>query len=177
MRNSAKMYSAFIIFFEFALYFLFKLIQTLFSSTLIFDQIFLISCLNIGIFLALFRIRKKIDFDKIVAIISLGLLLMFINQTVILNIDRSRSTYVLSWVDKGHVSLDSSGSFVTRGILSDENSNEIATIQRVRENIDRGLIRVEEGKVHLTFTGKMVLRICKDTAELLDLQGWKTNSM
>ena len=109
------------------------------------------------------------------AIISLGLCLMFLNQMFILNIDRSRSTYVLSWVDKGHISIDVSGNILTNGISSNENLNELATIQRVNENITRGLISVGEDKLHLTMTGKFLLSICEGAAVLFDLEGWKSN--
>ena len=176
MKNSIKTYLVFCVFFEVALYILFKIIHTFLPTTLIFDQIFLISCFNIALFLVLIFRSKEVDFDKIVAIISLGLFLMFLNQTFILNIDRSRSTYVLSWIDKGYVSRNGSGDFITRGILSKENSNELATIQRVRENIDRGLVSVHEERVHLTMAGNFLLYICEGTADLFDLQGWKTNS-
>jgi hypothetical protein len=148
----------------------------MFPSTLIFDQIFLISFLNIALYLTLVHKSTKIDFDKTVAIISLGLFLMFVNQTFILNVDRSRSTFVLSWVERGYVSSNSTGGFLLEGILSKENSNELGTIQRLRENIDRGLISVQGEKVQLTLAGSLLLQICEGTANLFDLQGWKTNS-
>jgi|LakMenE18May11ns_1017448.scaffolds.fasta_scaffold9338412_1 hypothetical protein len=176
MKFSIKVYLTFFVFFEFALYIVFKIIHTLIPSTLIFDQIFLISFLNTSLFLIFLRKKVKIDFDKVVAIVALGLFLMFLNQTFILNIDRSRSTYVLSWVDQGLVSKSESGSFITSGILSKENSNELGTIQRLRENVDRGLISVKGEKVQLTLAGSLLLQICEGTANLFDLQGWKTNS-
>jgi hypothetical protein len=101
---------------------------------------------------------------------------MFLNQTFVLNVDRSRSTFVLSWVEKGYVSIDTTGSFLLEGILSKENSNELGTIQRVRENIDRGLISVKGETVELTLVGHLLLHICEGTANLFNLQGWKTNS-
>ena len=175
MNFSIKLYLTFFVFFEVALYICFKIIHTLIPSTLIFDQIFLISSVNTSLFLIFLRKKVKINFDMVIAIVSLSLFLMFLNQTFILNIDRSRSTYVLSWVDKGLVSKSESGSFVTNGILSKENSNELATVQRIRENIDRGLISVRGESVRLTMVGRFLLFICESTADLFDLQGWKTN--
>jgi hypothetical protein len=176
MKNSIKMYLWFVVFFELSLYILFKIIHTLAPSTLIFDQLFLISCLNVLVFLGLARLRVKNQFDKIVAIVFIGLFLMFLNQMFILNIDRSRSTYVLAWVDKGYVSNDSSAGLITNGILSKENLNEEATIQRIRENIDRGLISVSEESVRLTSAGRFLLLISQETADIFDLKGWKLNS-
>jgi hypothetical protein len=176
MKFSTKVYLTFFVFFEVALYIIFKIIHTLIPSTLIFDQIFLISFLNTSLFLIFLRKKVRIDFDMVVAIVALGLFLMFLNQTFILNIDRSRSTYVLSWVDRGLVSQSESGSFITSGILSKENLNEAATVQRLSENVDRGLISVRGESVRLTMVGSFLLFVCESTAYLFDLQGWKTNS-
>jgi hypothetical protein len=176
LRMSIRIYLIYCVFFEVSLLVLFKVIHTIFPSTLLFDQILFISCLNIMFFLILVNKRIKLSFDKMVAIISLGLSLMFLNQTFVLNVDRSRSTFVLSWVEKGYVSIDTTGSFLLEGILSKENSNELGTIQRVRENIDRGLISVKGETVELTLVGHLLLHICEGTANLFNLQGWKTNS-
>jgi hypothetical protein len=131
---------------------------------------------NIIIFLLIIRNRKETNFDRVVAIAALGLFLTFLNQTFILNIDRSRSTYVLAWVDRGYISIDNSGNIRTEGVLSKENLNEAATIQRISENIDRGLISVQDREVHLTLVGDLLLQICEGTSDLFDLHGWKTNS-
>ena len=176
MRSSIKIYLWFVVFFEVSLYIVFKIIHTLVPSTLIFDQLLMISCLNVLVFLGVARLKVKKEFDKIVAIVFLGLFLMFLNQMFILNIDRSRSTFVLAWVDKGYVTNDSSEGIITNGILSKENLNEKATIQRIRENMDRGLISVRGENVRLTLAGNFLLFISQETADIFDLQGWKLNS-
>ncbi len=176
MRSSIKICFKFLLYFEVTLYFAFRLIQTFIPSTLIFDQILFISILNTSIFIVFLWRKKQVSSDMFIAIISLGLSFMLINQTFILNVDRSRSTFVLSWVDKGFVSKDKSGKFITEGISSSESINSLATEQRLRENIDRGLITVEGSKVRLTMSGSLLLRVCETTAHLFSLQGWKKNS-
>ena len=119
---------------------------------------------------------KKFRADNLVAVISLSLVLMFFNQTFLLNIDRSRSTFVLSWVDKGYVHVDSTNQIVIEGADSLENSNPIASAQRVEENVQRGLIAFSNNKFYLTLAGEMVLKVCEISAIFFDLKGWKANS-
>jgi hypothetical protein len=176
VKKSIRPYLLFLLYFEVTLFVIFKVIQVLFPSTLIFDQILIICFFTIALYIYLLSKKERINFDKYVAIVSLGLFLVFLNQTFILNVDRSRSTYVLSWVDKGYVMSDDTGNLFTEGILSKENSYELGTVQRVRENIDRGLMKVDGENVRLTFVGHILLNICEGTANIFDLKGWKMNS-
>jgi hypothetical protein len=122
------------------------------------------------------RILLKINFERIIAIVCLGLFLSFLNQAFILNVDRSRTTYVLAWVDKGFVSSTLTGDIQVIGVSSPENQNLEGSVQRIKENIDRGLIRIDGKKVSLTNMGKLLLTLIQITADIFRLEGWHKNN-
>jgi hypothetical protein len=101
---------------------------------------------------------------------------MSLNQTFLLNIDRSRSTFVLAWVDKSLVYSDAKNQIYFKGVESLENLNEKASAQRVLENIQRGLIEPVDSSFRLTASGKLLLVVCEFSADFFDLTGWRENS-
>jgi hypothetical protein len=176
MKKNSDFYIFFVLGYQLLSIVLFKLVHFLYPSSLIFDQVFFLSVFMILAISIVFRLLFHVSFDRLVAVISLSLVLMFLNQSVLLNIDRSRSTFVLAWVDRGFVTLDSSSEIQIRGSKSPEATNEIASVQRVEENYQRGLIKLEDGKFHLSMIGKVLLAFCDWTANFFDLRGWKLNS-
>ena len=174
-----KIFSPYLIFafvFQTSSFTIFRVIHSLKPSTLIFDQLLLISIFIIASYAIINKVFLKINFEKLVAIICLGLFLTFLNQAFVLNVDRSRTTYVLAWVDKGFVSTTVTGEIQVIGVSSPENQNVEGSIQRIEENIERGLVKVEGKRVSLTTTGNLLLKIIQITADLFRLEGWHKNN-
>jgi hypothetical protein len=166
----------FAVIFQTSSFLLFRVIHTLKPSTLIFDQLLIISIFIIISYTLLSRIFLKINFEKLVAIVCLGLFLTFLNQAFVLNVDRSRTTYVLAWVDKGLVSSTLTGELRVIGVSSPENQNIEGSVQRIQENIERGLVKVDGKRVLLTTTGNLLLKMIQITADLFSLEGWHKNN-
>lgn len=155
---------------------IFRLIHTLKPSTLIFDQLLIISIIIILSYAVINRVVLRMNFEKLVAIVCLGLFLTFLNQAFVLNVDRSRTTYVLAWIDKGFVSTTLAGEIQVNGVSSPENQNVEGSVQRIKENIERGLVKVEGERVSLTTAGNLLLKIIQITADLFRLEGWHKNN-
>ena len=155
---------------------MFRVIHTLNPSTLIFDQLLIISIIIIVSYALINRVFLRMNFEKLVAIVCLGLFLTFLNQAFVLNVDRSRTTYVLAWIDKGFVSTTVTGEIQVNGVSSPENQNVEGSVQRIEENIERGLVKVEGERVSLTTTGNLLLKIIQITANLFRLEGWHKNN-
>lgn len=169
-------YVTFVLAFEALSIVAFKIIHSLYPSTLIYDQIFYISIFVLGACMILFRFFYTLNLDKVIASLCLAMVLMSLNQTFLLNIDRSRSTFVLAWVDKNLVFSDNKNQIYFNGVESLENLNQKASAQRVLENVQRGLIEPIDRSFRLTASGKFLLRICEFSADFFDLRGWKENS-
>ena len=169
-------YLLFIFVFQSSSFAIFRVIHSLNPSTLIFDQLLIISIVIIISYALMSRVFLRMNFEKLVAIVCLGLFLTFLNQAFVLNVDRSRTTYVLAWIDKGFVSRTITGEIQVNGVSSPENQNVEGSVQRIEENIQRGLVKVEGERVSLTSTGSLLLKIIQITADLFRLEGWHKNN-
>ena len=68
------------------------------------------------------------------------------------------------------------GEIQVNGVSSPENQNVEGSVQRIEENIQRGLVKVEGERVSLTSTGSLLLKIIQITADLFRLEGWHKNN-
>jgi hypothetical protein len=101
---------------------------------------------------------------------------VFFLSFTLLNIDRSRSVYVLSWISKEQIIVENDRYLVlTPGI---EAEDSYAIKQRIEENIQRNLVSSERdiGTVTLTKGGNLFLSLAKSLATVFNLKGWKMNS-
>ena len=112
---------------------------------------------------------------KLLISLTVSLLFFSIAQAQILNIDRSRSFYVLSWVDKGIISLNNS-KIVFRKECSKEMMNPEAIKIRLLEQSTRGYVSQTGPNFHLTFLGNLQLLIAKKLATVFELNNWFENS-
>ena len=106
-------------------------------------------------------------------IFSVALCLCF--QSIILNVDRSRSFYVLSWINEGKVLVKTDGDYYLSGVVSSEGASLDSIKQRLVEQNDRGLIEIKGNKVILTKLGTLFFISAEKLANLYNLQGWKLN--
>lgn len=98
------------------------------------------------------------------------LLIFTVLSFLILNIDRSRSFYLLKWVE-----ISSSS-----GISADELSSRIgfskierADIeQRIEEQVSSGTLKIDQGKMKLTILGRTLTSIFNFIAKFENLKGY-----
>jgi hypothetical protein len=141
---------------------------------MLFEQINLSSILAMGLMcLNKITLKKKKDFTSKAILLTLSI--MFIMNTIFLNIDRSRSFYVISWIRTYQV-VDSKELDLTE-IKSTEAKNVIAVEQRIKEGISRGVIKESNDKFELTLVGEILYRFSDSTAKLFKLNGWFENKL
>jgi hypothetical protein len=96
-------------------------------------------------------------------------------QFTLLNIDRSRSFFLIAWVDQGKVGVTNEGySFLK--VSSPEKLNHNGMVQRVDEQLSRGILKKENGELALTGKGRLVLETSQFLAREYKLIGWLLNS-
>ena len=92
---------------------------------------------------------------------------------VFVNIDRSKSFYVLYWIKNNKIVFDDSNSTYILGIPKiNDRISDFDFSQRVEEHKLRGLVRENNGELRLTFIGSKVLLFSEFTAEKFNLRGW-----
>ena len=136
----------------------------------------MISGVTIALFLAVVhRNKSKSELNKCFFLMLISLLIMFIiGPNTLLNIDRSRSFYVLSWVNSHSIKIGSNDELIIN-VKSPEKSNSIAIRERLQEQTERGLIHSNGNKYELTWKGKMAYQIAEVLAKFFALQGWMNN--
>ncbi len=175
MRSHLKKIGIFLTYWIFFINFFFFIFMAFFDSTLIFDSIILISTTITFFFLAIGKIKQLLTKEDFVNLIILSIALCLCFQSLILNIDRSRSFYALSWVSQGKVLVKSDGGFDLRGVMSSESTNLEAINQRLVEQESRGLIEISNDEVRLTKVGIVLFVFAEKIADIYDLQGWNQN--
>jgi hypothetical protein len=154
---------------------LFYILRQFNQSSLLFDQLIIIGALSFLIIFFFRFLTKKLD-KKIMQTILLVLTLVLFSQSIFLNVDRSRSTYLLSWVNLNKVEYNSSELDLYK-VLSSESSNVEAISSRLKEQIDRGLIKVsDENKLSLTRRGKFIVQLSEFLSKVYHLEGWQRNA-
>jgi hypothetical protein len=124
--------------------------------------------------------RKKTNEHAIAVALISSLIYFSTIQYTVLAVDRSRSFYVLSWVEKGwfnyaggSLNLDPT---VVRGDIDLDTDNLEPIQQRIDEQISRRLIEIKGEKIQLTPVGELFLSTSNLTATLFNLKNWKTNT-
>jgi hypothetical protein len=155
-------------------------------TNLLFDQFCIISAILVGLSFLLNRsnlsrgtANKSME-SSIAIAVTTSLLYFSTVQYTVLAIDRSRSFYVLSWVDQGWFNYSQNSLRLTsksnpQGIDLDKNNLEPIE-QRIEEQISRKLIKIDGNEIHLTFFGKTTLIISEKTALIFNLKNWQANT-
>ncbi len=152
----------------------FYLIRSTSSSTLVYEQIN-ISILISSLFYAywVLRHRKTPMFFLMKKFAVLSLAVSLVLNVSILNIDRSRSFYVLSWVKNKSISAEENRFLIN--IQSPEGGNRQAVIQRITEASSRGLLHSTTEEIELTTLGKILYFGSNQIAHIFNLSGWFEN--
>jgi hypothetical protein len=155
-------------------------------TNLLFDQFCIISVILFGFSFLLSYAEIPKGFggktkEKSLAIALLTSLLYFsIVQYTVLAIDRSRSFYILSWVDQGWFKYSDNSLRLTpksnaQGIDLDPN-NLTPVKQRIDEQISRNLITINIDEIQLTLIGKAMVYSSNKIALVFNLKNWQANT-
>jgi hypothetical protein len=107
-------------------------------------------------------------------IISLLVFYIFF-ATVLVNVDRSRSVFVLSWVSNNLVKIEPPGYDLS--LIKSYASKDYDGIEmRLNEHMKRNLIQTNDSQVSLTNNGSILLGIIELSAKFFNLQGFYNNS-
>ena len=145
----------------------------------LFEEIVFVSTLAALITLVSTLYLKKVGFfnDSIRLLCYVNLLALMLSILVLpyslLNVDRSRSFYVLSWVDQGEVSIEN-GQIVVN-VESTEATDTSGVELRLKEQQQRGLIQEANGRYKVTNMGKFILKIANLLAKIFNLKNWEAN--
>jgi hypothetical protein len=156
------------------LVFIFFVIRLIWNTSLIFEQIVISSIIATLVSLTASKYFNRLTFVNLLIVVLLSTTSAQFLANVLLNIDRSRSFYVLSWVRYGKITLKD-GDLDYSSVKSPEKNSYEAITQRVDEQTKRGLIRISD-KCELTFRGKMTVHISDFLAKAFSLEGWKSNN-
>jgi hypothetical protein len=153
---------------------IFGIVNRVFKSTLVFDKINLIASVIVVICVAICYKTLESPKEYVSFLVAGVISITFLTQTVILNIDRSRSFYVLGWV-ANHSIMISPYELNLNDVLSKEKENSDAVRYRISEQIDRGLMVVNNDVLALTGRGILLVRFSDCISQVFDLRGWKAN--
>jgi hypothetical protein len=145
------------------------------ESSLIFDQINLLSIIYVLVLALIILRRGVLRYELLVFAVISTLALGQTFTNVILNIDRSRSFFVLSWIRYHEIDYKVDKFDVTK-VRSDEKESQGAINNRIEEQITRGLVIQSKEKIELTTMGKIIVSISDQLAKIFSLNGWWTNN-
>lgn len=108
------------------------------------------------------------------ALITSMLIVVILGPNTVMNIDRSRSFYILSWVQNGGIRIDEDGKLLIQ-VDSPERLNTRGIQERLLEQSSRGLLELRGQTYYLTNTGKITLAVANTIANFYHLDGWFKN--
>jgi hypothetical protein len=143
-------------------------------NNLLFEQI-LFSDLATGLLFSSYFLYKKAKDDRIFLQILIACLLMVsVANFTLVNIDRSRSFYLLSWVEKSKIVLTDLEIDLSQ-VESPEKFNSDAIRLRLKEQTSRGLVYIDKSEYKLTSLGKSYLLSAQWFAKIYKLENWYRN--
>ncbi len=151
-----------------------------FGNDLLFEQITLLTLTIFSFFctysVTVGKLKAKSDFfGRRFQLTVIASLLFFLSaQFTILNIDRSRSFYVLSWINLERIQIRGE-SYDLSKVDSPEKSNINAIAARIEEQVSRGLVISKNSELQLTRRGELVLWAAELSGDLFHLEYWESN--
>ncbi len=162
------------VFLHFVILLMFRVLDIF--NNLLFEQIILGSFL---VFIVIWFWQKFIAKKSILIILTILLLSMsasiLVEQSTILNIDRSRSFYVLAWTHKNLISFENGILDLTK-VQSDEKLGLTGIETRINEQISRGLITKGSSEIKLSNFGKVYYFCAEKIAIIYRLDNWAKNN-
>lgn len=142
--------------------------------------------INISVFIALtiglifiFLCRKTTETKHSLRrnahlLITLNLVIFIILQFSLVNIDRSRSFYVLSWANEGKIYKTDNG-FDLVGVISLEALNNHAINARIEEQIQKKFLFDQGDLIRPTRAGSVLIWTANSLSNVFKLENWKIN--
>lgn len=106
--------------------------------------------------------------------LTVHLLVFLVLQFSLLNIDRSRSFYILAWADQRNVFV-SEFEYIMNDVKSLEKLNSEAIAARIDEQIEKRFLRIEGKKVVPTKSGEFLVYMSNKLATIFRLNNWNLN--
>ena len=142
-----------------------------------FEQMLFSASITGAIFFALSRVTWRFGKSFGFKLIAIGTLTFILSaQGTLLNIDRSRSLYILSWAHHHRIDVENELILLNR-VKSLEARVPSAISQRIDEHVERGLMVNNGQQVLLTSRGEMYFKVADTLANIFQLNGWKQNKL
>jgi hypothetical protein len=151
-----------------------SLLLAQYFSENIFNNILNISIVMTIFLLVLNKILKNIFYVS--QILLIVLIFFTITSLTLVNVDRSRSIYVLSWISEDRVKLNNNYIDLAQ-VKSTEKLNIDGVRQRINEQIKRGLVIKDGNQLELSKGGLVIVLISKYVAKVFNLNGWDKNRL
>lgn len=175
LKSAAEICAAFALINFFGFFILFVLKRTSLLSGLLFELLIMSTFVTGAFFLCLWKLSRRLPLGMEPRLIIISALTFFlVAQGTLLNIDRSRSLYVLSWVHFHDISYVDK-QLALDDVISSEAEVSEAISQRIDEHIARGLMENGEMKISLTPRGELYFEVADMLADIYNLDGWKQN--
>lgn len=146
---------------------------------LLFEEIIIAGFLSLLVcVLATFALfeHNRASIKKILVALFIGFqFYAFITPNMLLNIDRSRSFYVLGWIHKQEIQHINQGLELSQ-VGSPESANIKGVLDRVREQQSRGLVGISNNTYFLTTRGEIMFGMANILARIFNLNGWFENN-
>jgi hypothetical protein len=142
-----------------------------------FEQMIVSAASATAVFSTLSRVNWR--FGRIFGfkLITIGALTFVLSaQGTLLNIDRSRSLYILSWAHHQKIYVENNLIVLDR-VKSLEARVPSAISQRIDEHVERGLMIDNGEKILLTPRGEIFFNVANILANVFQLNGWKQNKL
>jgi hypothetical protein len=157
------------------LLFLFRYVND--SSAALYAQILISSLITTSILGLILFFKSKEEFCSHISLVKVTacfFLCYSLLSSTVLNIDRSRSFYVISWVNLNLIGVNKNSIDLTL-VESSERLNQKAINARISEQTSNGNIQISGDRLVLTNQGKILYRLSSACAVLFKLNGWHSN--
>ncbi len=144
------------------------------ANNLLFEQIILTAFFNGAVYVGFSMFRGLRASQILPKVLLASLIFTSTANFGLLNIDRSRSFYVLSWVEKSKV-FETASKLDLSKVKSNERLNSEAIQVRLDEHVSRGLIRFDENQYVITKLGRVYLLVAQYAAKIFRLDNWSKN--
>jgi hypothetical protein len=152
----------------------FSLYRRKFYSERILEQLFVLAIGIAMFFISMMFIGTlTISIWMVISVaINIFTLNFLIFVLLLINIDRSRSTYVIAWTKFGWVKIVNKKFQYNEKILNIE-SNTAMLDQRILEHKSRKILRITDNEIELLFLGKTIYALANIMSKVFNLVNWK----
>ena len=144
------------------------------TSLILFESILL--SLVIGTSFILFQSRKiKPRIEQIIPALAGALLFYSLAFSTVMNTDRSKSLYVISWIHDTQPVTPQNLEVILKNRYG--YYDQFYVEQRIREQSTRKIVELEKGQYKLTTIGEVIWNAAELLAFVFELNGWDENKI